>query len=317
MAKRWLPSSESRRVPPVSETNREAAGMRTATSNEAFRRVFFLLLLAAVLAYAGAGMWLMMRETSLIFRAGRPLGTARPAPPFEHVDLPRADGAKQFAWAMRPREETAAAWVLYLHGNDATVASRMNILHYDMLRALGVNVLAPEYRGYGGLDGVPSEQGLYTDARAAYDYVRERLGVPPDRIAIYGWSLGGAVAVDLASEVPHAALILEGAPASLANIGQQMYPMFPIRLIMRNPFEAVLKIGRVTAPILILHASEDEIVPITEGRLLFASATAPKTFVEVRGGHVDAARVDSATFVRSIARLLESVQLVPSQVTGS
>ncbi len=121
--------------------------------------------------------------------------------------------------------------------------------------------------------------------------------------------------MDLASQVPHAALILEGAPASLVNIGQQMYPFFPIRLIMRNPFEAVLKIGRVKSPILFLHASEDIVVPLAEGRLLYESATAPKTFVEVRGTHVDAARVDTATFTDAIARALESVRLLPERAS--
>lgn len=277
------------------------------------RRFLILALALIILAYGVAGVWLMTQETRLVFRAGRPLGSARPAPPFEQVELPRPDGARQFAWAMRPRAREADAWALFLHGNDATIASRMNILHYEQLRTLGLNVLAPEYRGYGGLDGVPSEQGLYADARAAYEYLRNRARVPADRIVIYGWSLGGAVAVDLASQVPHAALILEGAPASLVNIGQQQYPFFPIRLIMRNPFEAVLRIGRVKAPILFLHSAADEIVPVSEGRLLYDLATAPKTFVEVRGGHVNAARVDAATFLKAIESLLGSAQLLPER----
>lgn len=277
-----------------------------------FRRFLLLALALFVLAYGAAGAWLMTQETRLVFRAGRPLGSSRPAPPFERIDLPRPDDARQFAWAMPARAGAGDLWALFLHGNDATVASRMNILHYEQLRALGLNVLAPEYRGYGGLDGVPTEPGLYADARHAYDYLRGHMRVPADRIVIYGWSLGGAVAIDLAAQVPHAALIVEGAPASLVNIGQQMYPFFPIRLIMRNPFEAVLKIERVKAPILFLHASNDEIVPIAEGRLLYETATAPKTFVEVRGGHVNAARVDAPTFLASIGRLLESAQLLPA-----
>ena len=274
------------------------------------RRVVLVALVLIVLGYAGAAMWLMTQETRLVFRAGRSLGPARPAAPFEQVDLPRADGARQFAWAMR-HEEGSDAWVLFLHGNAATIASRTNIAHYEQLRALGLNVLAPEYRGYGGLDGVPSERGLYADARAAYDFLRKRLGVPADRIAIYGWSLGGAVAIDLASQVPQAALILEGAPASLVALGQQQYPLFPIRLIMRNPFDAVLKIGRVTAPILFLHSTDDEIVPVAEGRRLYESAVAPRSFIELRGGHVDALRVDSAVFLDAIGRLLESAGLLP------
>lgn len=270
------------------------------------RRLLAVAAIAIVAAYAGAVAWLMWQETALVFRAGRPLGSARPAAPFEQVNLPRADGARQFAWVMR-QAGGSGTWVLYLHGNDATIASRMNILHYELLRSLGVNVLAPEYRGYGGLDGVPTEAGLYADARAAYDYLRQHLDVAPNRLAIYGWSLGGAVAVDLASQVPHAALILEGAPASLVSIGEQMYPLFPVRLIMRNPFDAVLKIPRARSPILFLHSREDEIVPVGEGRRLFDAATAPKRFVELGGGHVNAIRVDGQTAAEAIGALFDSV----------
>lgn len=273
-------------------------------------RLLLLALVLILVSYGGAAAWLWTQETRLVFRAGRSLGPARPAPPFEHVDLPRADGARQFAWVMR-HAGGGDTWVLFLHGNAGTVASRMNITHYEQLRALGLNVLAPEYRGFGGLEGVPTERGLYADARAAYDYLRERLEVPPDRIAIYGWSLGGAVAIDLASQVAQAALILEGAPASLVDIGQQQYPLFPIRLLMRNPFDAVQKIGSVRAPILFLHSANDEIVPVGEGRRLFESARAPKRFLEVRGGHVDAAQVDSAVFLEAIGRLLESAGVLP------
>src|SRR6185295_10073466 len=119
------------------------------------------------------------------------------------------------------------------HGNAATIASKVNISHYRQLRSLGLNILAPEYRGFAGLDGVPTEAALATDARAAYDYLRSSRKVPATHIVIYGWSLGAAVAVGLASTVEEGAVILEGAPASLVAIGSRRYPFFPIRLIMR------------------------------------------------------------------------------------
>ena len=85
-------------------------------------------------------------------------------------------------------------WALYLHGNAATIASNINISHYRQLRRVGLNVLAPEYRGFGGLDGPPTEAALGADARAAYDYLRGTRGIAASRIVIYGWSLGSAVA---------------------------------------------------------------------------------------------------------------------------
>ena len=273
-------------------------------------RAIRLFLSALLLAYAAGAIWLVSQETSLVFRAGRTLGPARPAPPYEQVDIARSDGLPQFAWEVRtPDSDGDAAWVLFLHGNAGTIASRVNIVRYEQLRSLGVNVLAAEYRGFGGLDGVPSEPALYTDARAAYDHLRNQLHVPAQRIAIYGWSLGAAVAVDLASKVPQAAVILEGAPASLVAIGQARYPFFPIHLLMRNPFHAIDRVNGIRAPMLFLHSPDDTIIPIAEGRRLYDAVDVAKRFVEVRGGHVNAAEADRATFLSAIGRLLTDTQL--------
>src|SRR5262245_35424557 len=198
----------------------------------------------------------MTQETELIFRTSAARADTRPAFPYEQIDLPRADGARQFAWVMRAATgnngDAAGApgdlWVLYLHGNASTIASRMSVAHYTRLRELGLNILAPEYRGYYGLTAVPSDASVGADARVGYDYLRSAMHVPVERLVIYGWSLGAAVAVALAAEVDARAVILEGAPASIVDIGQERYPMFPVRMIIRNPFHAVRKVGRVHAP---------------------------------------------------------------------
>lgn len=268
-------------------------------------RILLLCLGIAGIVYAAAILWLITQETRLVFQAGATLAAGRPPAPFEQVDLPRADGARQFAWAMPAAAPADAPWVLFLHGNAATVASQVNIAHYTQLRALGLNVFAPEYGGFGGLPGVPTEASLATDARAAYDYLRGTRGIPAHRIVIYGWSLGGAVAVGLSSRVEEAAVILEGAPASLLAIGQLRYPFFPIRWIMRNPFDAVAQVDRSGAPMLFLHSADDAVIPISEGRRLFEAAREPKTFVEVEGGHVHASEVDARRFYGSIVPFLE------------
>jgi fermentation-respiration switch protein FrsA (DUF1100 family) len=281
-----------------------------------FRRTLVAIVLLAVFAYTAAIVRLMLQETEIIFRTDAARADTRPAFPYEQIDLPRADGERQFAWVMRngsglegQGSADARVWVLYLHGNASTIASRMNVAHYSRLRELGVNLLAPEYRGYNGLAGIPSERGVGVDARAAYDYLRTRERVPPERLAIFGWSLGAAVAVDLASEVAVRGVnirgvILEGAPASIVDIGQQRYPMFPIRLIIRNPFHAIRKVDRIRAPMLFLHSPEDDIVPFAEGRRLFEAAPAPKKFVEVRGGHIEASELDHEVFYAAVREFL-------------
>ena len=268
-------------------------------------RLLIALLIFVAVGYTAAVIWLMTQETRLVFQAGATLGPARPPFPFEQIDLTRGDGRRQFVWRMPLDSPDSSPWVLFLHGNAATIASNVNISHYRLLKAVGVNILAPEYRGFSGLDGTPTEDALAADARAAYDYLRGTVRVPSSRIVVYGWSLGSAVAVRLASEVDEAAVILEGAPASIADIGQQQYPFFPIRLVMRSKFDSFRRIERVRAPLLFLHSPEDAVIPIAEGRRLYDAAPADKTFVEVRGGHVYASSADQAHFVAAISAFLE------------
>ena len=267
------------------------------------RRILLTIAVVAACVYAAAVLFLVWHETRLVFEHGKPLSGLRPAAPFEQVDLSRRDGARQFAWILR-HGTNDAPWLLYLHGNSATVASRVNIVRFEGLRKLGLNVAAPEYRGFAGIAGHPSEASVSEDAREGYRYLRETLGIPASRIIIFGWSLGSAVAVNLASEVPSAAVVLEGAPASLVAIGEGRYPWMPVRMVMRNPFESILKVRRINSPMLFLHSPEDTIIPIEEGRRLFGAAPDPKQFVEVRGGHIDPADIDAAVYFGAVRDFL-------------
>ena len=281
-------------------------------------RVIAALLLIAAMCYGAAVLYLITQETDLVFQAGRTLAESRPQFSYQHVDIPRSDGARQFAWIMEsPQSPDDSAWVLFLHGNAATVAARVNIAHYSELRKLGLNVMAPEYRGFGGLDGLPTEPVLAADARAAYDYLRTVRRIPASHLVIYGWSLGSAVAVTLASQVEAAAVILEGAPSSVVSVAQQQYPFFPIRLIMRNHFDSISKIDRVRGPFLFLHSPEDGVIPIGEGRRLYEAAPGDKTFVEVRGGHVDASTTDAERFYGAIRNFLTAHRLLPAENSAS
>lgn len=275
------------------------------------RRVLLTIAVVAALVYGGAVLYLISQETRLVFAAGRALAQGRPHDPFEQVDIPRNGGQRQFAFVMRHAAADARApWVLFLHGNAATVASRSNILRYERLRSLGLHVFAPEYQGFGGLAGTPTEASVTDDARRGYDYLRDVIGASPQRIVVYGWSLGSAVAVNVVSEVPAAALILEGAPASLVAIGERRYPWMPIRRIMRNPFESIDKVRRINAPMLFIHSPDDTVIPIEEGRRLFAAAREPKTFVEVRGGHVEPAAVDGDRMFAAVTTFLRANALL-------
>ena len=266
--------------------------------------MLIILLLLSAIGYAAAVMWLAGSETLLVIQAGSTLATGRPPFPYEQVDVPRTDGVQQFAWVMRTGDSDAGPWVLYLHGNASSVASQVNIAHYRVLRNAGLNVLAPEYRGFGGVPGSPTEAVLQADAQAALDYLRNTRRVPSHSVVIYGWSLGAAVAVDLASRVPPAAMILEGAPASLVDLAGRRYPFFPLRLFMRSSFDSIRNISTIRAPILFLHSTDDEVIPISEGRRLHKEARGPTMFVELRGGHLGAIEQSADVLEQAIRTFL-------------
>jgi fermentation-respiration switch protein FrsA (DUF1100 family) len=266
------------------------------------------LLAALAAAYLVLLVVLRISESRLLYVPGA--RTLVPPPPGlglspERVEIPSTDGVTLVAWIIRaPSPDTAGRWLLICHGNAGNLSDLGRPEHYAGLRALGLNLLAFDYRGYGESGGQPTERGLYEDAEAAYRHLRDTLGVPPERIVIFGHSLGSAVAVELATRVPAAGLVLDGALASVVERAQEVYPYVPVRWIARSRFASIEKIGRVRIPKLFLHARADEVVPLAHGRRLYDSAPPPKMFVALAGGHGDAFEADSAAYFGAIARFV-------------
>ena len=148
-------------------------------------------------------------------------------------------------------------------------------------------MLLAEYRGYGGNPGTPSEEGFYADGRAALDFLAAR-EVPAARIVLYGESLGTGVAVQLALERRVGAVVLEAPFTSAVDVGADIYPFLPVRLLARDRFDSIAKIAAIGAPLLVLHGEADKVVPVRFGRALLAAARQPKEGVFVPGaGHAD------------------------------
>jgi fermentation-respiration switch protein FrsA (DUF1100 family) len=271
-----------------------------------------LLLATLALAYLAFLLLLRVSESRLLYVPGTSR-TLTPAPPAlglapERVEIPSGDGITLVAWVIRaPVTDTAGRWLLICHGNAGNLSDAGRPEHYAGLRALGLNLLAFDYRGYGESGGSPSEAGLYRDAEAAYGYLRDTLGVPAERIVLFGHSLGSAVAVELATRVPAAGLVLDGALISVIARAQEVYPYVPVRWIARSRFASIEKIGRVKIPKLFLHARWDDVVPIAHGRRLYDAAPPPKTFVALAGGHGDAVEADSAVYFGALGRFLETL----------
>ena len=264
---------------------------------------------AIAVAYLLLLLVLRLLESRLLYVPGeRRLEPPPPGVPAERVEFPSTDGVRLVAWVIRADgPDSGNRWLLICHGNAGNLSNVGRPAHYAGLRALGLNLLAFDYRGYGESGGEPTEPGLYADADAAYRYLREVLRVPPERIVVFGHSLGSAVAVDLTARQPAAGLVLDGALASVVGRAQEVYPYVPVRLVARSRFVSIEKIPGVHMPKLFLHARADEVIPFVHGRRLFEAAAEPKTFVALRGGHGDAFDVDSATYFGAIRGFLESL----------
>lgn len=192
---------------------------------------------------------------------------------------------------------------LFCHGNAGNISHRMYKLY--MLRELGFNVCIFDYRGYGKSKGMPSEQGIYKDTEAVYDYLISQKHIRSDQIVLYGESLGTAAAIDLASKRKIGGLIVEGAFSCGKDVGKAWYPFLP-RFVFSDTFNSLKKIKSVDAPKLFIHARDDEIISIAFARKLFNVAPPPKEFVEIKGMHNDAYLDSQEEYISSISKFMKS-----------
>jgi fermentation-respiration switch protein FrsA (DUF1100 family) len=246
-----------------------------------------VLLWIALLGLAGyivgvAALYVFQRSL-LYLPQPKPVSPAAAAlPEAEEVVLDTTDGERVIAWYVPP--DPGRPIVIYFHGNAETIAKRA-ARHRELI-AGGTGLLALSYRGYMGSTGRPTEAGLLRDAEAAYQFVASRY--PPDRIVLWGHSLGSGVAVALAATRPVAKLVLEAPFSSAVDVAQSMFPIVPVRRLMHDQFRSDQRIGDVRASLLVLHGERDRVVPIALGERLFELAPAPKRFVRyAAGGHDD------------------------------
>jgi hypothetical protein len=202
------------------------------------------------------------------------------------ITLKTADRLSLLSWYLPPRDGHPV--IAYFHGNGGHIEYRAERLR--RFARSGYGVLMAEYRGYGGNLGTPSESGLVADGAAALDFLGGE-GIAPNRIVIYGESLGSGVAVPLAAQREVASLILEAPFTSVAEVAQHHYSFIPASALVRDRFDSLAGIADVRAPILILHGERDRIVPVRFGRALFDAAPEPKELWLSRdAGHEDLVR---------------------------
>lgn len=232
------------------------------------------IILGALMLYGGVVGAMFVFQRRIIYvpdrRALSPAGSD--APSMAVVTYGTSDGQAVHGWYQQAASPDRPV-LLFFQGNAGHIADRASKVR-PFIDA-GMGVLLAGYRGYSGNPGRPTEAGLYADGRAALDML-ENLGIGADRIVLYGESLGSGVAVKLASERPVGAVVLEAPFTSAVDVGAAAYPWVPVRLAMRDRFDSVSRIGKIAAPVLVLHGERDRTTPVRLGRRLLAAAAEPK-----------------------------------------
>jgi fermentation-respiration switch protein FrsA (DUF1100 family) len=222
---------------------------------------------------------------------------------YESVEFSAADGTSLTGWFI-PREGSTRT-VLFCHGNAGNISHRLVTI--KSLHDLGYDVFLFDYRGFGQSKGTPSEQGLYDDAEAAWEYLARTRGIEADRIILCGRSLGGAVAIELATRHTASALVVESTFTNLADVGQIHYPFLPVKWILREHYDSISRISEIDCPKLVLHGRDDTLIPIALGRRLFDEAAEPKRFIETPGGHDVAGFTYSSEFRQLLGTFLREL----------
>lgn len=257
------------------------------------------LLLALALGYGAIGLLVWATQDKLIYFPESALAATPREYRFDYEDvtLTAADGVRLHGWFV-PAPRPARGALLFLHGNGGNISHRLEKI--ALFRGLGFDVFIVDYRGYGRSEGRPGEDGTYRDARAAWKYLTVTRAIRAPRIVIYGESLGGAVAAELASEHEPRALIVESSFTSVPDLGAEIYPWLPVRWLSRFRYDGRAALARVRTPVLVIHSRADDIIPFAHGERLFAAANEPKKFLEIRGDH-------NAGFLASGAQYVEGI----------
>ncbi len=284
----------------------------------------------SLLKFAGSGLLVYAALVAIVALAQRrliyfpsheyPVTPADFGLPYEEHVLTAADGVRLAAWWV-PAESAVAPVVLCFHGNATNISGMIG--HAAVFKARGFACLLAEYRGYGRSSGYPTEEGVYRDASAAYHWLMSR-GVSPQRLMLYGHSLGAAVAAWLAAEQATAGTVLEGSFPSIHAMARHHYWwMYAPEAVIQDKFPTARHVARARCPVLVVHGEDDEVAPFKFGQAVFAAASPPKTFCAVPGAAHNTLGLEfpegAAAFDRFVADCLSTVDpplLSPSPPKG-
>lgn len=254
-----------------------------------------LLLLVGLILWNG---FMYLQQYSMIFF---PDATLDQTPEewgvgYEDVFLDTEDGVRLHGWYI-PFHGSKRT-LLFFHGNAGNISHRGASV--EIFLRLGLNVFIFDYRGYGKSQGKPDEDGLYRDARAAWRYLTSERETRPEDIILFGRSLGGTVAAELAAEVQPGGLILESTFSSARDMANVVLPFLSRLILLRYDFDTAAHVRQVASPVLVLHSPDDEIIPFRLGEKVFQAANEPKSFVRMRGGHNNGITMSQPDYERAL-----------------
>ena len=294
--------------------------------------VFWQLLLRLLLifggviaiAYSVACIFLWFRQKYFIFKPPRAIRTTPEAfnLNYQEVWLPVSTASGQTShihgwWIPASAAPEAKVW-LYLHGNGSNVGDEVKRAFW--FHQLGFSTLLIDYRGYGRSEGkFPTESSVYEDVEAAWNYLTQVRHIPAERIFLYGHSLGGAIAIDLALRHPNiAGLVVEGTFTAMRSMVAHLYRqflIFPVKLLLHQRFDSLSKVRSLAMPILLIHGTADPVVPAHMSQALFTAATEPKKLLLVpEAGHHNVEELGSVQYLQAIQWVVEQAQTRQAQL---
>ena len=254
----------------------------TPGSKKNFRRAGLALVGTVALLYLVLLGGLHLYQEQLIF-AARPGLSATPSDTglaYEEVLL-EVGTEQTHGWYLPVKDARGA--ILFSHGNGGNVGGWYKIAPF--YHGLGLSILVYDYGGYGNSTGEPSEERVYRDVRAMWDWLTTKRMIPADKIVLVGRSLGGGPTLELANAIRPAGVVLEGTFSSMPDQAAKMFPWLPVRAMLRTEFANKDKVGSIGVPVLIFHSEEDELIPFSHSALLYERAQEPKKLVAIHGDH--------------------------------
>jgi len=221
---------------------------------------------------------------------------------YADVAIETSDGILLHGWFIPGDSDRV---LLFFHGNAGNISHRLESVRQFL--QLGLSVLIIDYRGYGQSGGRTSERGIYRDAEAAWRYLTETNETSPGRIIVFGRSMGASAAGYLAAHYRPLALIVESSFTSVPDIAAEYYPWLPVRWLSRLRHATADFVRQAACPVLVIHSRDDEIVPFRHGEAIFAAASEPRSFLELRGTHNDAFLRDERNYLAGLRSFLDGL----------